>query len=253
VVNKGEVQKSLDDCANTIQTFKPEIIGISFFSVHVLEVQKIVNIIRETCSRAGLNCLLVAGGIHCSMEPGHVIDQIGFDIAVVGEGELALCRLADGEDPQTIPGVYTRTQTIYERGEKVSNLDELPFPDWSLCDTGFYAHPSYARLKVRKSSTLDVLMGRGCPYRCSFCAYGALSSVRYHSAGYLVDQIEKLYADFGISSCYFHDSSIGTNRKLLMEMCELMLSRETHKRVHWLANMRADQADEELLRRAGLF
>jgi hypothetical protein len=63
-----------------------------------------------------------------------------------------------------------------------------------------------------------------------------------------VDQIEKLQADFGISSCYFHDSSIGTNRKLLMEVCDLMLTRQTHKRVSWLANMRADQIDEKLLR-----
>lgn len=247
VVNKGDLQKSLNDCANTIRKFKPDIIGISFFSVHVLEVRKIITMVRETCTRAGLKPLLVAGGIHCSMEPGHVIDHIGFDIAVVGEGEVGLCRLADGEDPTSIPGVYTRPQSKYERGEQVSNLDELPFPDWHLCDTGFYAHPSYARLKIRKTTTLDVLMGRGCPYRCNFCAYGTLSSVRYHSAGYLVEQIERLHTDFGISSCYFHDSSIGTNRKLLIEMCDLMLSRETNKKFSWLANMRADQIDEKLL------
>ncbi len=248
VVNRGDIDKSLAQCAEAIRTFKPDMIGVSFFSVHVLEVQRIVTMARETCRSAGLSSLLVAGGIHCSMEPGHALDRMGFDIAVVGEGEAALSRLADGEDPDRIPGVYTRPEPKYERGEQVRDLDTLPFPDWHLCDTDFYAHPSYARLKFRKTTALDVLMGRGCPYRCSFCAYGTLSSVRYHSAEYLVNQIEKLHADFGISSCYFHDSSIGTNRRLLMEMCDLMLSRGTYKRVSWLANMRADQVDENLLR-----
>ena len=57
-----------------------------------------------------------------------------------------------------------------------------------------------------------MIMGRGCVYRCAFCAYNALSAVRFYSAEYLVDQIDYMARAFGINAIYFTDSTIGNNR-----------------------------------------
>ena len=63
-------------------------------------------------------------------------------------------------------------------------------------------------------------MGRGCVYRCAFCAYNALSTVRFHSAEYLVEEVEYLEKTCGIDSFYFMDSTIGNNQPLLLEFCD---------------------------------
>jgi anaerobic magnesium-protoporphyrin IX monomethyl ester cyclase len=91
-------------------------------------------------------------------------------------------------------------------------------------------------------------MGRGCVYKCTFCAYNALSAVRFYSAEYLVDQVAYMEREFEIDSVYFTDSTIGNNRKLIVQFCELMMQRSLSKRIEWYANMRPNQVTEALLK-----
>jgi anaerobic magnesium-protoporphyrin IX monomethyl ester cyclase len=173
---------------------------------------------------------------------------LGFDYAFVGEADLGLVEFADGKDPQTIPGIVTTETSQCARGTEIKPLDLLPFPDWSLCDYQFYSFPSYGKIKFRCSRSLDVIMGRGCVYQCAFCAYNALSAVRFYSHEYLVEQIEYMAGEFDIDAVYFTDSTIGNNRKLLQKFCELMIQRGTAQRVEWYANMRPNQVNEQLLK-----
>jgi len=156
-------------------------------------------------------------------------------------------QLADGQKPETVTGVVSTGASI-TRGEEVQSLDSLPFPDWKLCDYRFYSYPSYARLKIRRTRSLDMIMGRGCVYKCAFCAYSALSAVSFYSAEYLVDQVVYMSREFGIDSVYFTDSTIGNNRRLLREFCELMIQHGIPQNVEWYANIRADQVNEDLLK-----
>ena len=134
------------------------------------------------------------------------------------------------------------------KAEEIDNLDSLPFPDWSLCDYGFYAYPTYGKIKVRESKSLDMIMGRGCVYKCAFCAYNALSAVRFYSAEYLVEQVEYMSRSFEIGGVYFTDSTIGNNRKLIHQFCQLMIRRGTADRMEWYANIRPNQVNEEQLK-----
>ena len=133
-------------------------------------------------------------------------------------------------------------------GPKQERLDELPFPDWSLVDYRFYAQPSRGKIKTRYTSSLDLIMGRGCVYKCTFCAYPTLSAVRFHSAEYLVEQVAYMHRAFGVDSVYFTDSTIGNNRKLIVQFSELMIARGLADTVEWHANIRPNQVNEELLR-----
>ena len=104
--------------------------------------------------------------------------DMGFDLAFLGEADVSLVRFADTGDPRSVPGIASAEQPASEFGPKQEILDELPFPDWSLVDYRFYAQPSRGKIKTRYTSSLDLIMGRGCVYKCSFCAYPTLSSVR---------------------------------------------------------------------------
>jgi anaerobic magnesium-protoporphyrin IX monomethyl ester cyclase len=248
VTLQGSVEACLHMFGESIRGFHPDIIGFGFFSIHYFEVKTAVEHARRTCEEIGIHPLFLAGGIHASTEPHDTIAELAFDYAFVGEGDLGLPEIARGQSPDSIRGVVGAGTQAYQKGAEVRPLDSLPFPDWSLCDYGFYAHPSYAKVKFRTARTLDLIMGRGCVYKCAFCAYNALSSVRFYSAAYLVEQVEYMVRSFDIDSVYFTDSTIGNNRKLIIEFSELMIRKGLSERVQWFANMRPNQVNEELLR-----
>lgn len=244
----GKVEACLGVLSKSVSAFKPDIIGFSFFSIHYLEIQKAVEVARNTCLKLKINPIFIAGGVHASIEPLRTIQDLKADYSFVGEADLGIVQLANGQAPLNVQGVVGRNTNSCTKGEEIRPLDRLPFPDWSLCDYNFYSYPTWARLRVEKSGSLDMMMGRGCVNRCSFCAYSRLSPVRYYTAGYLIEQMRYMRKDFGVNGIYFSDSSLGNNWKLLREFCELMIQNGFSKSMKWYGNMRADQVDEEKLK-----
>jgi len=246
----GNVAACLDDLDTAITTFRPDILAVSFFSIHFIEVGKLVVRARQTMHRIAHRMMLVAGGIHATVSPESCVTKLGFDYAFVGEGETGILELASGKSPLSVRGMANRTSLKLGapvKGVQIADLDSLPFPDWTLVDHNFYAHPSYARLGFQRTGSLDLVMGRGCVYDCSFCAYQALSAVRFYSAEYLIEQMLYMHSAVGVTGFYFTDSTIGNNRKVLREMCEIILRRGLERRFIWLANIRPNQVSEEQL------
>lgn len=267
VTNRGDLKRTLEQYADEIRAFKPDILGIGFFSIHFIEVQKLVRLSRDVCRKAGLPTVFIAGGIHASTEPAHTLSHLEFDYVFVGEAEISLARFCDGADPDSIPGVLSHakafggvetraaapsrmgTLVFPHKGETLTDLDSLPFPDYSLVNAAFYAQPNRAKFRTLLARSLDVLMGRGCVYRCSFCAYNALSAVRFHSAGYLADEVAYLKRQFDVDSFYFMDSTIGNNQPLLQQFCDEMERRQLHQQLRWNGCMRPNQIRRPLLER----
>jgi anaerobic magnesium-protoporphyrin IX monomethyl ester cyclase len=239
---KGNVDYCLKFLRKEVEKFNPDFVGISFFSYQVIEAKTIIDNIRRY-----QKCKFIAGGIHSTIEPHHTLKELGFDYVFVGEGEIGLVKIGQGVQPEEVQGVVTSRKQVIKKGEEIEKLDHLPFPDWKLCNYKFYSSPSSAKIFNREVRSLDLMMGRGCLNRCSFCAYHRLSRVRYYSAQYVIDQLSHMIHDLGINSIYFLDSSVGNNLKLLKEICIGMLKAEIHKKLKWCANMRADQGDEALL------
>ena len=183
VAKRGSVCACLNGLVRMIEKFAPDVIGLGFFSVHYCEAKRIAETVRQTCRRMGLKPLFVAGGIHATTEPHVTLKDLDCDCVFIGEAEAGIVRLAAGEDPHHVPGVLFPGASEGSRGEEIRPLDSLPFPDWSLSDYRFYAHRSTGKLGFKKSGSLDMMMGRGCAYKCNFCAYPAMSSVRFCQAG----------------------------------------------------------------------
>jgi len=246
---EGDVDSCLLSLEARLRMHHWDIVGIGFFSIHVPEVRKIVERVRRVCTLLGEKPILIGGGIHASTEPEHTATDLGFDCAFVGEAELGLVELANSGVLSSVEGIYLPGARSVSRGRPVAVLDSLPFPDWSLVDAPFYAAASLARSKLWPSRSLDVLYSRGCSGRCNFCAYGAISKLRFHSARYVVEQVKQLARTYPIDCIYFADSSIGISRAKLEELLDEMMRQRVGRFVEWHANMRSDQVDKELLRR----
>jgi anaerobic magnesium-protoporphyrin IX monomethyl ester cyclase len=279
ITNRGSLGRTLDRLGDEIRDFKPEIFGVGFFSIHYFEVQKLVQFARDVCRRAGLQTRFIAGGIHASTEPVRTLNDLDFDHVFIGEAEISLSKFCGGVDPKRIQGIIGRddsppggptlaggrsiiplethaagparlgTLTFEHKAETLEDLDSLPYPDYSLVNYQFYAQPNRAKFRTFEAKSLDIIMGRGCVYRCAFCAYNALSSVRFHSAAYLAGEVEYLKTNFDIDSFYFMDSTIGNNQPLLYQLCDEFERRGLHRRIRWNGCMRPNQISRRLLTR----
>ncbi len=137
------------------------------------------------------------------------------DSVVRFEGEKPLVQLArsltSDQDLSSVSGLtYRLGAGITETAPTASfeNLDDLPFPIRYLPNSHYQRQP------------FNLIASKGCYFRCTFCGvhrfYRASPSLvkRYHSPGYVVDQIEKLIDCYGNNRFWFMDDDLlGTSKR----------------------------------------
>ena len=136
--------------------------------------------------------LLIAGGVHPTLLPENTLSYIPFDAVIIGEGELPLLRLLQGESMENIKGIFHHRSTNIEKADVISNLDEIPFPDWNLINKYFYTQPSHQISNAITHRVMPITFGRGCKYRCNFCAHNCFLYARCHSPEYFIKKMEWL-------------------------------------------------------------
>jgi radical SAM superfamily enzyme YgiQ (UPF0313 family) len=100
-----------------------------------------------------------------------------------------------------------------------------------------------------------MLMSRGCPYQCTFCAVHETMGRKWRprSARKIIEQIEDLRDRHGVQGIWFKDSIFNLNREWVREFCELMIERKVGVSFQALTRVDLIREDElQLLVRAGL-
>lgn len=191
--------------------------------------------VRDIAERVNPKAILVAGGPHASALPEEVAKD--FDFVIVNEGELALLELLQGKRNGNV---------IY--GEAVSDLDELPYPDYSLVNVG-----SYNRVVAGKPS-FSILSSRGCPYKCLFCnstIMGGHKPVRFRSPANVVGEIKQLQVANGDVAFRFTDDIFGARLSWLYSFTELLKPLGITYRAFVRANQCTSREFTDLLYEAG--
>jgi len=243
---KGELNECFSIIRNTLYDFKPDVIGISFFTYQIPDVIHILEFCKEEIAKK-INCNVkfIAGGVHATAEPLLTLQTMNFDFVFVGEAEIGLVKIGKGFPYNQIKGVASLEWGLNGVGEQIQDLDSLPPIDLELCDSNFLlssmVHKDFPAEKI-----LDVMIGRGCVYRCGFCAYHSFSNVRFHSVEYIIKYIISMRELYNIDAVVFIDSSIGNNRKLLVELCK-QIKNKINSNFKWYASIRANQVNEEIL------
>ena len=201
------LESSLDtptdtELASALDELRPDLIGIRSINFFLDEVRRIIAAVRRW---RGVPVVL-GGPIVAALgkELFELIPELG--LACVGEGELALARLASGEPGEKTPGMLVRTADgVLETSapEPPATLDELPWPDYSLIDLERYAQKLSYAYNQRRQGVL--ITSRGCPYRCTYCFKLLGSRPRLRSAGHVFDEIEALASQHGVEDFYIVD------------------------------------------------
>lgn len=175
--------KTLDDVGKIVKKHNPKIVGVSCETANYPTARKIPTIINSIDEKV----FTVIGGYHATFCDDEALKD-GYNCVVRGEGELTMLELAKAilnrRSIKDIKGIsYTENGRTIRNPQRplISNLDELPFPDWSLSD---YKPPKgYG----------TVYGTRGCTFGCRFCVitkfYGG--TCRQRSADSIVSEIIK--------------------------------------------------------------
>jgi hypothetical protein len=163
---------------------------------------------------------VIIGGSHATFLPEEAAQYA--DHVVIGEAESVISDLIRNGGEKII------------QGSPLENLDELPFPDFSLIE-------GYGK---RRPMT-PVMTSRGCPYDCEFCSVTPMFGRRYRFRS--TENIIEELSQHKHKRLFFYDDNFTANRKRTVELLNRMI--ELKLTPSWIAQVRVEVAkDEELVK-----
>ncbi len=227
-----------------IDAYKPDFLALSASSSLMEEVEKLTKLTPD-------KCIVILGGIHASSMPEQVLkDYPRIDFVVRGEGEETIRHIINSELLENIDGISYRKngKIMHNKDSKfIENLDALPFPARDLLPMH-----KYFSFEARRYPIDYIVSGRGCPYRCTFCADFITSGrkLRIRSAENLVAEVEHLVNNYGVQEIDFQDDNFTYYPDRIFKFCELMVQKGLHKKVIWkVANgVRCDKVSLPMLK-----
>ena len=157
-------------------------------------------------------------GPHASTTPGAALRKLQADVAVLGECEEILPRLAAGRAAwQDIPSiVYLAGSELRVNGTPhASDMAALPALTWSAEDVHRHRHHHHRFDREPSSAGAEMEVSRGCPYHCTFCAKDNFrDDYRRRPMATILEELDALIAH-GVEYVYFIDEIFLPNRELL--------------------------------------
>jgi radical SAM superfamily enzyme YgiQ (UPF0313 family) len=215
IVNKEK------DIPKTIKEFAPDVVGFScttaMYPIALEQSKKI---------KEQFPILIIFGGVHPTICP-EIIEEKSIDIICRGEGEYALLELLNsmekGQDISKIKNLWVKKNNeIYKNDIRnlIEDLDELPFPDRDI----YYSKYPY----LKNQSTKVFFLGRGCPYKCSFCINetyinlykGKGRYIRRRSIDKIMEEILDVKKRYGLEAIYFNDDTFTLNKDWIFRFLE---------------------------------
>ena len=229
-----------EEVANAITEWAPEVVGITAFTVQLVDVMKTI----AAAQAAESVKYIVLGGPHCNDFPADAFALEGVDAVVKGEGQWPMKQLLDaldaGSEIRNIPGVIAHADDEIPVDDVYfsNDLDDYPVLDRSLIE-----YERYYDVMGQGGIFTTMISSRGCPYRCTFCntprhRYRVMSPQR------VCDEIQSCI-ELGIKEIYFVDDTFNITNKRVHELCDEIIARGLE--FSWTVRFRVKGVDRPLL------
>lgn len=239
------------DVPGRVRAFNPDLVGLSFLTTEFDKARTLSRELKKTLHGVTLCC----GGVHTTLDAENVLRLFDVDFCVVGEGEmtfLEVCkRIEAGGSYDDVKGICLLKNGQVTKNpprELIEDLDSLPHPARDLIDFSniYLTFPGCIKGKYTRSTA--IMAGRGCNFNCAYCAAPKLHGRRYRlrSPQNIVQEIIHLKEAYGVKGILFQDSTLTSNRKWIISLCEEIIGRGV--KFIWSCNTRVDCVDIEMLR-----
>ncbi|MCG2660377.1 MAG: B12-binding domain-containing radical SAM protein [Kiritimatiellae bacterium] len=237
ILDDNEYNNVLNTSSDELKSIK--LIGIGATTITRFDAKQKI----RSCRKRFPGSLIVAGGPHfgnCAEDAINSIPEL--DIVVRGEADeviVDLVKLSLGQKKITeISGVTYRSSSgaVISQGPKivVDTLPSIRFVEKFFSKESFDAN---TLSPFNPLPSMNMLVGRGCPYACIFCGVNKIKN-RTYSITEIVDLIEKTTRAYGIKGVKFYDDSMTINEKFVRELCYEILKRKIE--IYWFCDSRAN-------------
>ena len=184
------------------------------------------------------DAVIVLGGGHVTFYCFQVFkDSDEVDFIFAGESELSFYTfvsgyLESGKFSANCKGIYDRKKSLFESesgkikadfGEVLENLDEIGLPAYDLLDLDNYKKFASGN----DSGSIGVMMDRGCPFKCTYCASMIIhgSSIRSKSNERIIDDLLYLRDECGFNNIILWDDLFAARKKKFMSLSKEIVER----------------------------
>lgn len=251
-------EKSADDkdVLAAIESFKPDVIGISVLTMERTEGHHTAKIIRK----AYPDKPIVIGGPYATSEMEEALENPAIDFVVLGEGEIPGLELLNAIEHNTgfenIKGLAYRNQgEIVHNGlsEAIQDLDSLPQLAWDMIDLENYffnpKRPTPMNLHVKTARSAPILTTRGCPYRCTYCHNLFGKRLRKRSVEHVMTEIRYLKEVKGVQEIEIVDDVFNLDNERALELADRIIEEKLNLYFSFPNGLRADMMPDHLIDR----
>jgi anaerobic magnesium-protoporphyrin IX monomethyl ester cyclase len=192
----------------------------------------------------------IMGGYGPTPEPEFFLKKSGCDVVCLGEGETTISKLmhevGNKKQLKNVPGIAWIEDGKFQktaRAPLVHDLDSLPPIPYDLFPMEYYRLLRLPNVKAT-DFVFPMMSARGCSFKCTFC-YRMDPGYRMRTPGPLLDEVEMLHKDYGVTFISFQDDLLMSSVEHTEAVCLEFLKRDLP--IRWTCNGRLNYCSEELL------
>lgn len=254
----GHAVQTLDLCfldaprpalVRVLREQQPDVVGISLRNLdssaypqntsYVDDYRALVETVRAHTAAP-----VVLGGAGFTVAAQPLMEYLGADVGVVGEGERAfpwvLERLA-----ARAPLASTPEMRCEPAGAGVCVSAAVRIKELDLAGTPLRERFDW-RAYYERGGALNIQTKRGCVFECVFCSYPLIegATVRMRTAAAVVDEIEAARCEHGVRHWFFVDNIFNLPPRHAKEICATIGDRALD--IEWSAYLNPKFVDAEL-------
>ncbi len=238
-----------------ISAAKPDIVGITSFSMEAKQAHQIAALSKELYPKVPV----IVGGPYASSDPTNAGNDPNIDAVVLGEGEVTFLKLLEtmenGASWEEVGGIqYRRNGELIYTGamEVVDNPDDIPFPAWDMINLEDYFRPSASKRRLTnplqmRERGISVFSSRGCPYQCTYCHNIFGKKLRKRSPENVLAELKWLNSNFAVNEIEFIDDVFNLDLDRAKRIMDLIIESNLDLKISYPNGLRADRMDEELI------
>ncbi|MBN2054857.1 radical SAM protein [bacterium] len=250
-----------------IAPHKPLLVGIQVYTFDLPGLGAQIAAIRQAAPDAAL----IAGGPHPSADPQGFLEAFPhLHGAIAGEAELGFPNLAAAvveANGWPAPDMLVRIPGLVWRSADgaiqcnprahVEDLDSLGLPAWDLIDPLSYPCAPQGTF-LRRLPYAPIIVTRGCPHQCTFCAGHVVSGrrLRTRSIPHVIQELRMLVDTYGIREFHIQDDNFTHSREYVLGFCNALQQEQFDLTWACPNGIRLDTLDHEVLQameRAGCY